>query len=96
MSRPDDIAIPSGGLGPVATALDTTGSDLFEATGDLQTLPDAGLSTDEVAGAIAALVTAVSGLADLIGGLADSTLAAERQVTTTDQGVGADLHSRRP
>lgn len=75
-------------LTQIADVLDTAGSALFARASDLQTTPDAGGSTDEVAKALTVLSTAVAALADHLGTLAESTGAVSALFTGTDQLVG--------
>ena len=76
-------------LAQIAAVLDTAGSGLFSHASDLQTTPDAGASTDEVARALTVLSTAVAALADHLGTLAESTGAVNTLFTGTDQFVGS-------
>jgi hypothetical protein len=86
--HPDDLA-------QIADILDSAGSALFPHASELHDTPDAGSSTDEVASALTVLSTAVAGLADHLGALAESTGSVSGLFTGTDQHVGGRLDSGR-
>lgn len=79
--HPDDLA-------QIADVLTSAGGALFGHASDLKAAPDAGRSSDEIAGALTVLATTVAGLGDHLGSLADNTGAVSRMITGTDRDVG--------
>jgi uncharacterized protein YukE len=88
MTSPTELAVDSADLQQIASILDGAGSALYGHASDLQATPDAGQSSDEVAKALLALSSAVAGLGQHIGTLAESTTAAAADFSSTDRAVG--------
>ncbi len=86
--HPDD-------LDQVVAVLTAAGAALHGHTSELSTSPDAGRSTGEVAKALAALSTAVAGMAEELGRVADSTGAASALILGTDGVVATRLDAGR-
>lgn len=78
------IQIDPEDLRTIHRTLDGAGGDLFKQAKPLQKTPDAGASTKEVASALAALATAVSGAAEGLGQLGDGVQDALGHATTSD------------
>src|SRR4051794_5721222 len=87
MSSPD-LEVHSADLQQIASVLDASGRALFGHASDLETSPDAGASSDEVAQALAGLSSAVAAVAQHLGALAESTGAADVDFSGTDGAVG--------
>jgi uncharacterized protein YukE len=90
-----DIEVHPDDLQQVVTVLDGAGNALFGHASDLESTPDAGQSSGEVAKAMAALSSAVASLAQHIGSLAQSTGVASTDFTGTDQAVGGAMRQRQ-
>ena len=88
MSTPTDLEVHAADLQQIASVLDGAGSALFGHTSDLEATPDAGASSDEVTQALLSLSTAVAGLAQHIGTLAENTGVANADFSATDGAVG--------
>ena len=87
MSTPD-LEVHAADLHQISSVLDSAGSALYGHTADLEASPDAGASSDEVAKALLSLSSAVAGLAQHIGTLAENTGATSADFTGTDGAVG--------
>lgn len=85
-----DIEVDPGVLQQIGSVLDGAGQQLFGHAPDLQTPPDAGASSGEVAKSMASLAAAVAALAQHIGSLAESTRTVSADFTGTD-GAVADV-----
>jgi hypothetical protein len=88
MSSPTELAVDSADLQQIASILDGAGSTLYGHAADLEATPDAGQSSGEVAKALLALSSAVAGMGQHIGTLAESTTAAASDFSSTDGAVG--------
>ncbi len=88
MSGSTDLEVHSADLQQIASTLDGAGSALYGHASDLEASPDAGQSSGEVAKALLALSSAVAGLGQHIGTLAESTTAADTDFSGTDGAIG--------
>jgi ABC-type transporter Mla subunit MlaD len=94
VSRPD-LEVHPADLQQIVDILDDAGSSVFGQASSLEATPDAGASSDEVATALAALSSAVAGVAQHIGTLADNTEGTSSDFTGTDQAIGGAMQQRR-
>jgi uncharacterized protein YukE len=90
-----NLEVDPGDLQEIAGVLDTAGSSLFARASDLQSTPDAGASSHEVADALTGLASAVAALAQHIGSIAESTGAVSADFTGTDQAVQGAMQQRQ-
>jgi len=90
------MKVDSTTLSTIAGLLDDAGAPLLGHATALQTTPDAGASTELVAGAVMALATTVAGLSGHIGDLASSTGVAGTAYVTTDDGSDGNIRAVAP
>lgn len=88
------LQVDPAALESAAGILDTTGGDLADGAPALRTRPDAGVSTDEVATALATLAEAVAAVAEEVGSTAESLRTTAADVRTTDQASAASSQQR--
>jgi hypothetical protein len=88
------LQVDPAALRSAAGILEGAGSDLAAAAPTLRTRPDAGVSTDEVATALAALAEAVAAVAGEAGSVAGSLRTTAADVGATDQAVAASSQHR--
>jgi hypothetical protein len=81
------IEVHPAALTAIAGKLDGAGAPLLGQASALQTVPDAGGSTEIVASAVMALATAIAGLSGHIGDLAAKSAVASGGYVATDEGV---------
>ena len=81
-------------LESAAGILEDAGSDLADGAPTLRIRPDAGVSTDEVATALASLAEAVAAVAGVVGSTAESLHTTAAEVRATDQSVAASSQQR--
>lgn len=96
MTSPSGLEVHHGDLQQIAGVLDGAGRTLHGHASDLEQAPDAGASSDEVAGALLALSSAVAGLADHIGSLAETTGAVDDDFAGTDHAIGNRMPTLAP
>jgi hypothetical protein len=89
-------AVDPKALVTIAGALDGAGGALFGHSSALQTVPDAGASTQAVATAMMIFATVVAGLSGRIGDLASITEAASSGYVSTDDNAGSQFRSTVP
>lgn len=82
-------------LESAAGILEGTGTELTDAAPRLRTRPDAGVSTDEVTTALAALAEAVAAVATEVASTAESLRTTAADARATDQAVAASSQQRR-
>ncbi len=80
-------------LTTIAGLLDDGGAPLLARASAMQTVPDAGASTELVADTMMALATVIAGLSGHIGDLAAGTGAASGGYTQTDVGSAGGLRA---
>lgn len=88
------LQVDPAALESVAGILETTGADLADGAPALRTRPDAGVSTDEVAIALASLAEAVAAVAKEVGSTAESVRTTAADVRSTDQASAASSQRR--
>lgn len=94
MSSPADLEVDPDDLRQISTVLDDAGRTLFGRAPDLEDPPDAGASSHEVAAAMAALASAVAGLAQHLGDLSTNTDLTGSDFSGTDQAVSGAMRRR--
>jgi hypothetical protein len=88
------LQVDPGALDSAAAILENTGTDLAEAAPGMRTRPDAGVSTDEVATALASLAEVVAAVAEEVGSMAESVRTTAADVRATDQASAASSQQR--
>lgn len=96
VSTPADLEVHADDLEQIRTTLDGAGRTLFGHAHDLDTAPDAGVSSGEVGNALAALSSAVAGLAQHLGTLSTNVGTANADFTATDGAVSDALRPGGP
>ncbi|MCK9823340.1 hypothetical protein NOCD_07615 [Nocardioides cavernae] len=89
------LQVDPAALESAAGILEATGTELADGAPGLRTRPDLGVSTDEVATALAALAEAVAAVATEVGSTAESLRTTAADVRATDQAVAASSQQRR-
>lgn len=88
------LEVDSADLLRAAGTLDVAAGELAAAAPRLRDRPDAGVSTDEVATALAALAGAVAGMADHVGSIGEAVRSAAADFAGTDQAVRGAMQQR--
>lgn len=88
------LQVDPAALDSSAGLLEATGGDLAEGARSLRTRPDAGVSTDEVATALASLAEAVAAVAEEVGATAGSLRTTAADVRATDQASATSSQQR--
>lgn len=88
------LQVDPAALDSAAGILEGTGTALTDGAPALRTRPDAGVSTDEVATALAALAEAVAAVAGEVASTAESLRTSAADVRTTDQAVATSTQQR--
>ncbi|MBL0749818.1 hypothetical protein [Nocardioides baculatus] len=88
------LQLDPAALDSAALILETTGTDLADAAPALRTRPDAGVSTDEAATALASLAEAVTAVAQEAGSMAESVRTTAADVRATDRASADASHQR--
>lgn len=89
------LQVDPAALESAAETLGTAGGDLAGGAPALRTRPDAGVSTDEVATALAFLAEAVAAVAEEVRSTAESLRTTAADVRATDQAAAASSQQRR-
>lgn len=89
------LQVDPAALESAAAILGTTGGDLTDGAPALRTRPDAGVSTDEVATALASLAEVVAAVGEEVGSMAESLRTTAADVRATDQAAAASSQQRR-
>lgn len=90
-----NLEVDPADLQQIAGILDGAGSALFGHASDLDTSPDAGASSGEVAKALVSLSSSVAALAQHLGSLSESTVAASADFGGTDGAVAGAMGQHR-
>jgi len=88
------LQVDPAALESAAGILESTGSHLADGAPGLRTRPDAGVSSNEVATALASLAEAVAAVADEIASTAESVRTTAADVRATDQAAAASSQQR--
>ncbi|MDT0184493.1 hypothetical protein Q9S36_30320 [Microbacterium sp. ARD31] len=88
------LQVDPAALDSAAGILDSTGTALADGAPSLRTRPDAGVSTDEVGTALAALAEAVAAVAGEVSATAESLRTTAADVRATDQAVATSTQQR--
>ncbi len=89
------LQVDPAALDSAAVILEGTGSDLTAAAPGLRIKPDAGVSSDELGTALAALAEAVTAVAGEVSATAESLRTTAADVRATDQAVAASHQQRQ-
>ena len=89
-----DLLVDPAGLTAAAGILEGAAGSLADGAPLLRVQPDAGASTDEVAGALSALAGAVAAMATQVGASAESSRTSAADYSSTDQAVRGSMQQR--
>lgn len=90
-----ELRLDPAALSSAADILESTAGALLGAAPGLRARPDAGVSSDEVASALAALAEAVAAMSAEVASTAESVRTTAADVDATDQASGASSQRRR-